>query len=188
MEIHYDIEPLSLAHDQALTKWFNLFVDQDLGVVENFHVSVESEIEYLSKYSSNIVNGKPMSYVILHNGAIVGKSDIRPLIRYIDKHVVELGFGLLDGHTKAGEQLLTFMIEEVKSRSFELVLYFILGRNHYFRNIFTGVGFEEVGKISNFYKRNGTYDDRIILEKKLCKILLSDIMDIPVFGKRVEKE
>ncbi|OGY18017.1 MAG: hypothetical protein A2784_00900 [Candidatus Chisholmbacteria bacterium RIFCSPHIGHO2_01_FULL_48_12] len=167
METHYDIKPLSLVHAQALTKWFNLFVDQDLGIVENFHVSVQSEIEYISQYSSDIGNGKPLSYVILHNREIVGKSDIRPLPRDIDKHVVELGFGLLDGHTKAGEQLLTFMMEEVKRRGFEIALYFILGRNRHFRNLFKNVGFQEVGRISKFYKRNGVYDDRIILERNL---------------------
>lgn len=167
MENHYDIKPLSLDHAEALTKWFNVFVDQDLGVVENFHVSIQSEIDYISQYLSDVGEGEPLSYVIFHNKEIVGKSDIRPFTRYIDKHVVELGFGLLDQHAKAGEQILTFMIEELKRRGFEIALYFILGRNRYFRNIFKNVGFQEVGRISKFYKRNGVYNDRIILEKNL---------------------
>lgn len=167
MENHYDIKPLSLDHAEALTKWFNVFVDQDLGVIENFHVSIQSEIDYISQYLSDVGEGEPLSYVVFHNKEIVGKSDIRPLTRYIDKHVVELGFGLLGQHAEAGEQLLRFMMKEVKRRGFEVVLYFILGRNRYFRDIFKNAGFQEVGRISKFYKRNGVYDDRIILERNL---------------------
>lgn len=167
MEINFEIQPLSLSHAEGLTKWFNDFVDQDLGVVENFHVTVESETEYISKYLSQIQGSEPMSYVISENDIIVGKCDIRPLTRYIDKHVVELGFGLIDKHSAAGERLLSFVLEELKKRGYEVVIYFILGRNQYFRDIFARRGFKEVGVISNFYKLNEKYDDRIILEKKL---------------------
>lgn len=167
MENSYEIKPLSLDHAQELTAWFNLFVDQDLGVVENFHVSIESEKEYISKYLTDIVQDQPLSYVIFDGSKIIGKSDIRPHSRYIDKHVVELGFGLLEGCSQAGEQLLEFMIKESKRRGFEVALYYILGRNLYFRNIFKNVGFKEVGEISNFYKNNNIYDSRIILEKNL---------------------
>lgn len=163
----YVIETLELKHAQLLADWFNTFVDQDLGVVENFHVTVESEEKYIRDYLANLQNGEASSYVVLCNKIIVGKTDIRPLSRYIDKHVVELGFGVLKEHPEAGKQLLQFVGEEIKKRGFEVALYFILARNHYFRDIFKAVGFKEVGEIIKFYKIKEDYDNRIILEKIL---------------------
>ncbi len=163
----YVVESLSLKHAQPLTDWFNTFVDQDLGVVENFHVTVESEEKYIRDYLANLQNGEASSYVVLCNKTIVGKTDIRPLSRYIDKHVVELGYGVLKEHPEAGKQLLLFIGEVIKKRNFEIILYFILARNHYFRGIFKAVGFKEVGEIIKFYKTKEDYDNRIILEKIL---------------------
>lgn len=163
----YIIEPLALKHAEPLTEWFNMFVDQDLGVVENFHVTVDSEKEYIKDYLSALKKDEHNSYVISLNGAIVGKTDIRPFSRYIDKHVVELGFGILKEHPEAGKQLLQFIEEPLKKRQLEVVLYFILARNKYFRKLFKSVGFKEIGKIDKFYKTNDVYDDRIILEKIL---------------------
>ena len=167
MEDNFIIEPLELGHADALTDWFNAFVDQDLGVVENFHVTPESEREYIHHYLEDVKEARPMSYIISKGNSIIGKCDIRPLTRYIDKHVVELGFGILGNQNQAGEKLLYFVLEELKKRDYEVVIYFILSRNQYFRTIFMNVGFSEVGVISNFYKLETGYDDRIILEKKL---------------------
>ncbi len=163
----YSIEPLDIKHADPLTNWFNTFVDQDLGVVENFHVTVDSERSYIEDYLSTIKTGEPMSYIISHDEIIVGKVDIRPFSRYIDKHVVELGFGMLKDHPEAGKQLLQFIEEPLKKRNLEVVLYFILARNNYFRELFKLSGFKEVGKIDNFYKVDEGYDARIILEKIL---------------------
>lgn len=163
----YIIEPLDLKHAEPLAEWFNTFVDQDLGVVENFHVTAEGEKKYIKDYLSTLKEKECNSYIISLSGVIVGKTDIRPFSRYIDKHVVELGFGILEEHPEAGKQLLQFIEEPLKKRNLEVVLYFILARNKYFRKLFQSVGFKEVGKIDKFYKTTDGYDDRIILEKVL---------------------
>ena len=165
----YKIEPLGINHSQVLAKWFNTFVDQDLGVVENFHVSVESEIKYIEDYLRNLQDNIATSYIVSYNGIIVGKTDIRPLSRYIDKHVTELGFGVLKEHPEAGKQLLQFISKIAKKRNFEIILYFILARNHYFRDLFKLTGFKKVGEIQKFYKTDKSYDNRVILEKILTQ-------------------
>lgn len=162
---NYTIEPLGIQHAKLLARWFNTFVDQDLGVVENYHVTVKSEQKYIENYLINSKKSASSSFVILDDHVIIGKADISPLLRYIDKHVAEIGYGILKDNSRAGLQLLKYVEETMKKRKFEIALYCILARNKYFRSLFKKAGFKEVGKIVKFYKTKKGYDNRIILEK-----------------------
>jgi RimJ/RimL family protein N-acetyltransferase len=161
------ILPLSLNQARPLAKWFNAFVDEDSGVVENFHVTEEQEKSYIKSAMRDVQKGKLYSFVAVLDGSIVGKIDLKPFTRYIDNHVVEIGFGVLRKYPDLGISLISHAEKVARENNFEEAIYYILSSNVFFISLFEKAGFRQVGRLKNFYKREGWYEDRIILQKNL---------------------
>jgi len=167
MEDKYTIRKMRVTDAAALAKWFNKFVDQDVGVVENFHVNSKQEESYIKDMLAKEKTGEASCRLILLNGRIVGKADLLPLKRYIDKHVAEISFGILMGESEMGITLLAELEKIAIKEGLEQIIYFILSNNEYFIKIFSSLGYKEVGRIKNFYKKESSYFDRVILQKEL---------------------
>lgn len=162
------ILPIRIEDAKLLSEWFNTFVDQDVGIVENYHVTPDQESSYILSLLEKIDKKRIFSYILKDNESrIVGKIDLIPLQRYADKHIVEISFGILKENIDEGGKLLSYAQGLLKQLGYEQMIYYILSNNSLFINLFTSCGFSIVGRIKNFYKKNGNYFDRIILQKRI---------------------
>lgn len=162
------IRPVFLSDAEKITEWLNQLVHETPEIVE--HVSkttVEQQKQAISNSVWDIRENKAISFVALQDNKIVAKIDIKKRPREIDNHVGEAIFGVLDGYDEAGIALIDEACKKAKDIGVENVVYYMLDSNQRFLQLFKESGFEEVGRMYNFYKRDKEYFHRVIMQKFL---------------------
>ena len=100
-------------------------------------------------------------------GEIVALGEVERLKRWIERHVAEIRFGLLPGHTDAGRELVAGLETEARKIGVEVLIYFHLQTQLTGLEIMRSLGYQEAGRIPRYYKRETGYVDRVYLMKLL---------------------
>lgn len=161
------ISSVAVEDAQNMMEWFNTFVEQDLGVVEDTKVTLEQEKSYLKSCVEQLNNNKLLSIVGRFDQKIVGKVDVRRLPRHVDNHVGEVSFGILREYAQEGVNLIDYISLRAKESNYSVLVYYILDCNQLFIDIFEKAGFRKAGVIRNFYKTPKGQFDRVIFDKIL---------------------
>ncbi|MBN4054305.1 GNAT family N-acetyltransferase [Nitrospira defluvii] len=161
------IRPVDTKDTEELVSWFNQLVDEDPGIVENFHVTQEQERHYLSSLLKEIKQREALSLVVIKEGKIVAKVDVKKLKREVDRHIGEVSFGVLRGFGACGGELLRELPKFSGKINCHVLIYYILSSNKFFIDIFKKANYKVCGQIENFYRKDGSYFDRKILVNNL---------------------
>jgi hypothetical protein len=81
--------------------------------------------------------------------------------------VAELRFGLLPGHVEAGKYLVWRLESIANEMEIRLIYYFHLATQHQGLQVMQDSGYSPVGRLENYYFKDGIYIDRVYLSKKL---------------------
>jgi hypothetical protein len=100
-------------------------------------------------------------------GKIVALGEMERLKRWIERHVAEIRFGLLPGHQADGRELVAELEAGARKSGIEVLVYFHLASQVTGLDVMRSLGYQEVGRIPNFYKRETKYIDRVYLSKQL---------------------
>lgn len=157
----------NILDSEKLMIWFNKLIDEEWGIAEKEKMTIENETKWLNERLKSVKKGESIFLIQEENNEIIACASLERLKRYIDKHVAELSFGVLKGYENKTNELMEQAIEKSKEKKIKVLIYYILACNERFIDIMKGAGFNEVGKISNFYLKNGKYIDRVIMQKVL---------------------
>ncbi len=100
-------------------------------------------------------------------GKIVIEGEVERLPRWIERHVAEIRFGVLPKYDDIAEELVKKLIEIAKENNIEILTYFHLDTQKTGIEIMKKLGFETMGSIKRYYKRDKEYIDRIYFVKYL---------------------
>jgi hypothetical protein len=98
---------------------------------------------------------------------MVIEGEVERLPRWIERHVAEIRFGLLPGYESIGEELVKKLIKTAEENRIEILIYFHLETQKTGLEIMKKLGFELMGTVKKYYKREAEYIDRVYLVKYL---------------------
>ena len=101
------------------------------------------------------------------DGEIVALGELERLRRWIERHVAEIRFGVLPGHQEAARELVADLESRAREKGIEVLVYFHLATQTAGLAIMRSLGYEEIGRIPRFYKRDSEYVERVYLTKRL---------------------
>ena len=98
---------------------------------------------------------------------LLGFGEIERKPRTIEKYVAELRFGLLLGHVEAGKYLVRKLESIANEMEIRLIYYFHLATQHQGLQAMQDSGYSPVGRLENYYFKDGVCIDRVYLSKQL---------------------
>lgn len=151
---------------RATSEWFNKLIAERPGIVERSEVNPDDN-PLLEQQVKSVKERKSIVLIMKSGNKVAAKIDIEPLHREVDKRVGEVSFGVLEGFDNESVELVREACKKAKTFGLRILVYYILGGNKRFISVMEKAGFKKAGIIGKFYRINGRYYDRIILEKVL---------------------
>lgn len=155
-----------------LLKYFNTLVNVDPERVERAEdvakITLDNEVKWIENQLSKEDNKEIFLLCGLDdNGDIVAEGEVEKLPRWIERHVAEIRFAVLPENNLVAETLIQELFEKAKNNGIEVLLYFHLETQKRGIEIMEKLGFEKMGVVEKYYKRNGDYIGRIYMVKNL---------------------
>jgi len=136
------------------------------GIVERSKVNPDDN-PFLEQQIKSVKEGKSIVLIMKSGNKVTAKIDIKPLYREVDKHVGEVSFGVLKGFDGKSIDLVREACKKAKTLGIRILVYYILDVNKRFGSVIEKAGFKKAGTVRKFYRINGRYYDRVILERAL---------------------
>lgn len=130
-----------------------------------FRYTVEEEQQLIRKF---IEQENSLFLVAVHAGEIIGNIDVTGNQRAMMKHTAMIGMGMLKAWRRSG--LGTLFMEQVLQWAqcnpvLEQLWLEVYAENEAALQLYRKAGFEEKGRFNAFFKHNGIYSDKIIMNR-----------------------
>ncbi|MBL7206508.1 MAG: GNAT family N-acetyltransferase [Candidatus Aenigmarchaeota archaeon] len=156
-----------------LMRHINSLIDERARIILTKKVTLEEEKKYLKGIIDKSKKGLSIDLIAEVNGEFAGKFDVfreRNPPSAID-HIAKFGLGLKRKYRNMGigTEILKVLIEIAKKEfKAEIIELGIIADNDRAVHVYKDkMGFREVGRIPNGYKRDGKYLDRVIMIKNI---------------------
>lgn len=130
-------------------------------------ISIEMEKNWITDRIKKENEKEMVVRCIEFDGEMIGEGEVEKLKRWIERHVAEIRFGIIPDNEELALKMVQELINEAREIDIEVLQYFHLETQEVGINIMKKAGFEECGRVRNFYKIGDKYIDRIFLEKIL---------------------
>lgn len=154
---------------KELIKYFSKLVELDPERVERVEdvrkIKVKDEISWIKKRIESEDRKEMFVRCVREGKEVVALGEVERMKRYIERHVAEIRFGVIQGHEKECNEMIKELISVSAENGINVLIYFHLESQKRGIEIMKELGFSVVGKIKNYYFREGKYTDRVYLTK-----------------------
>jgi len=156
---------------EQLLKYINTLSDERTFIrYQGEHETLESEKKYLKKKLDEIKNKKTVHLLVVHNGKIVGASDINMRDK-TEKHIGLFGIAMAKDFRGEGigKLLMDLVLKEAKKEleGFKIAVLEVYSTNNIATKLYSKMGFIEYGILPNGVSRNNTFEDAILMYKNV---------------------
>lgn len=156
---------------KAMLIFFKRLVKEDPERVERLEdvkkFGIQDEMNWITQRGEQEKEKELFARIVDDNREIVAEGEIERLKRWIERHVAELRFGVLPGHRDVARELVAELIHLAESNGIQVILYFHLETQKADIALMKEHGFNEVGRVKKYYRRENEYIDRVYLVKNL---------------------
>jgi RimJ/RimL family protein N-acetyltransferase len=151
-----------------LFELINSLVEEGAEIIRNEKVSMEEEIEWLSKTLASLEKDEIFFLVAEVDGKVIASSDIHPL-RGFERHVGVLGIVIKNGFRDVGigTEMMKTLVEQASKMGLKVLTLSVFATNKRAIHVYEKVGFVQTGVIPKKHFKDGRYIDEIIMTKLL---------------------
>lgn len=166
-----EIREIQIGDAEGLLEFFEKLVEADPERVERIEdvkaFDVQKEQEWIKHRLDTAQKQEMFALVAESEQGIVAEGEIERFKRWPERHVAEIRFGSLPGYEETALQMVNQLEKIAKNNNIELLLFFHFATAKSAIGIMRQAGFQQVGRISKYYKRGSEYIDRVYLAKNL---------------------
>lgn len=130
-------------------------------------ISLAMERQWLRRRLTIMKAGELLIRIGDSGDKILVVAEIQRKPRWIERHVGEIRFGMIPGEGEVAKKVLTQIIEEARDCGIETLIYCHLQTQTAGLSIMRSLRFTNAGRIKRYYKRGGSYIDRVYLERRI---------------------
>jgi len=159
-------------HDvDGLLTFINALSDEHTFIrYQGEHETIESERKWLTSCLKNNSSRKSVNLLVIHDGEVVGASEIH-LMDKTEKHIGILAISISQGFRGEGigATLIDMIIKEAAKQleDLQIVTLEVYSTNLVGKKLYQSAGFVEYGRLPEGITRNGTFEDAILMYKKV---------------------
>ena len=152
-----------------MTSYINEISKEDTFI--NFsgeQLSLEEETKYAKGVIEKMLQGNEVKVLAFVGKELVGSADIIRNVRRMN-HFGEMAFSIKKEYrgTGIGHEMMQILIDIAKQLGLRYLELSVFANNIAGHNLYKKVGFKEVGRIPEKFSYRGSYEDAIIMVKKL---------------------
>ncbi|MDP3778869.1 MAG: GNAT family N-acetyltransferase [bacterium] len=167
------ITKLDSQYAEKLLSFFKELVKRDPERVERVEdvekITLENEQAWIQRLIHKEEQGEMIVRVGMDKDVLVFEGEVERKPRWIERHVAEIRFGMLPNNEAVAKEVISELITQAHVQGIEILFYFHLQTQKAGISILEELGFKEIGKIKNYYKRNDEYVDRVYLVKNISE-------------------
>lgn len=155
---------------QDMMNLINSLVKEGADIAKSKTVTIKEEKLWLRNSLMSIKNKEKVIIIAEMGGVCVGSCEVARDNYDVSRHVGTLGIGLVKSARGIGigTTLIKTALAEAKKRlGLRLVKLYVFDTNNIGKNIYTEMGFSEIGRIPKGVYHNKKYKDDIIMVKSL---------------------
>ncbi|MFB6166830.1 MAG: N-acetyltransferase family protein, partial [Candidatus Nanohaloarchaea archaeon] len=153
-----------------LLEMINSLVEEGAPITRVEKLEREDEVEWLSNVLEKMENGRMVYLVVEVDGKVRGSAEVEREDEPPKSHLGRLGISLREeirGKGIGTRLMKTVMSEAQEELGIETVILEVFESNEPAKNLYEKVGFREAGRVEDGIKREGKYEDYLIMQKEL---------------------
>jgi RimJ/RimL family protein N-acetyltransferase len=155
--------------------FINSLIEEEAPIAINRKVTREEEVDWLAALLTDLEKGNHATIVAQVEGRMVGNVVVRPRVGRL-KHMGTLGISIKKGYRGIGigRELMTEIEPHARDLGVEVISLDVFENNQKALNLYTRMGYKEVGRIPKGAIYKGEYIDSITMIKEIKKITNSN--------------